>query len=101
MGTGVKVKYDELGGLSTELGDIVDEFENAGSRRGDLKDAVDNPYDDGALRDVADDFEGRWDDRRKALIENCKNLKDHVDGVITGFKDFDEKAASGGEKGGK
>lgn len=99
---GVKIRYDELGGLSTELGDIVTEFENAGSRRGDLKDAVGNPYDDGALRDVADDFEGRWDDRRKALIENCKDLKAHVDGVIKGFQDFDQKASSGGgAKGGK
>ncbi|MDR2998052.1 MAG: hypothetical protein LBU78_08025 [Microbacterium sp.] len=99
---GVKVKYDELGGLSTELEHIVKEFEDAGSRRRDLKDAVGDPYDDGRLRDVADDFEGRWDDKRKALIENCTTLKDHVDGVIKGFKDFDEKAAQGGdEKGGK
>ncbi|PRB02700.1 flagellar protein FlgN [Microbacterium sp. MYb64] len=98
---GVKVRYDELGGLSTELDHIVKEFEDAGSRRRDLKDAVGDPYGDGALRDAADDFEGRWDDRRKALIENCKTVKDHVDGVIQGFKDFDVKAAQGGDKGGK
>lgn len=98
---GVKVKYDQLDGLSKELKDIVDEFENAVHRRNDLKDAVGHPYGESALRGVADDFETRWDDRRKALIENCSKLKEHVDAVIKGFKDFDVEAAKKSEnKGG-
>lgn len=98
---GVKIRYDQLEGLSRELESIVAEFENAGSRRNDLKDAVGDPYDDGRLRDVADDFEGRWDDRRKALIDNCKTLKEHVDAVVDGFQGFDRDAADKFDEKGK
>ena len=97
MDVGVKVSYDELGDLSTQLKNIVDEFENAGSRRRDLEDAVDRPYDKSELKDAANDFEGRWDDRRKRLMENCKGVAEHIDSVIEAFKDFDVEAASKSE----
>jgi hypothetical protein len=91
---GVKVNYDDLGGLSTQLKSIIDEFEHAGSRRRDLEDAVDRPYDLGDLKDAAHEFEGRWDDRRKRLMDSCKGLAEHVDSVIKAFKDFDEEAGN-------
>ena len=94
---GVRVSYDDLGGLSTQLKNIVDEFESAGSRRRALQDAVDTPYDKNELKDAADNFEGRWDDRRKRLMDSCKTVADHLDSVIEAFKDFDEEAASKSE----
>lgn len=90
----VKVSYDDLGDLSTQLKSIIDEFEHAGSRRRDLESAVDRPYDLGDLKDAAHEFEGRWDDRRKRLMDSCKGLAEHVDGVIKGFQGFDEEAAN-------
>ena len=97
MDVGVKVSYDELGELSTQLRNIVGEFEDAGGRRKDLENAVDRPYGKGELKDAAHDFEGRWDDRRKRLMESCKGVADHVDGVIQGFQEFDVEAAQKSE----
>lgn len=91
---GVKVNYDDLGGLSTQLKSIVDEFEHAGGRRRDLEDAVDRPYGLSDLKDAAHDFESRWDDRRKRLMDSCKGLAKHVDDVIQAFQDFDEEAGN-------
>jgi hypothetical protein len=96
---GVKVSYDDLGDLSTQLKHIIDEFESAGSRRRDLEDAVETPYDKDDLKDAAHDFEGRWDDRRKRLMDNCKGVAEHLDGVIAAFKGFDEDAARKSENG--
>lgn len=90
----VKVNYDDLEQLVTQLRDVVGEFEQAGSRRRQLQDAVARPYGESALYDAADDFEGRWDDRRKNLMENCKGLADHVDDVLVAFKDWDAEAAA-------
>jgi hypothetical protein len=94
---GVKVSYDDLGDLSTQLRNIIDEFEHAGGRRRDLEGAVDQPYGKSELKDAAHDFEGRWDDRRKRLMDSCKTVADHLDGVIKGFQDFDVDAASRSE----
>ncbi|MBN8424499.1 hypothetical protein JF531_08200 [Microbacterium esteraromaticum] len=99
---GVKVNYDQLGNLSTQLKSVVDEFEHAGSRANDLQDDVGRPYGESELRDLAGDFEGRWDDRRKSLMESCKAVAEYVDDVLEAFKDFDQDAASKfDEKGGQ
>lgn len=90
----VKVSYDDLGELSTQLNSIIDEFEHAGSRRRDLEGAVDRPYGLGDLKDAAHEFEGRWDDRRKRLMDSCKGLAEHVDSVIEAFQEFDEEAGN-------
>jgi len=93
MGDGVKVKYSELEPLQKALTDIITEFDEAGSRRNALQDAVGEPYGERKLHDAAHDFEGRWDDRRKALKDNCKTVQEHLDAVIKGFKDWDKQAA--------
>ena len=90
----VKVRYGDLEQLVTQLRAVVDEFEHAGSRRRELQSAVDRPYGESQLHDAADDFEGRWDDRRKNLMENCKGLADHVDDVLVAFKEWDTEAAA-------
>jgi hypothetical protein len=100
VGDGVKLKYDDLDDLQTELKNIIGEFEAAGSRRRDLSHAVGRPYGEDALQDAADDFEGRWDDKRKTLMDNCKKVAEHLEGVIKGFKDFDVEAAKKSENNG-
>ncbi|QNA91688.1 MULTISPECIES: flagellar protein FlgN [unclassified Microbacterium] len=100
MGDGVKLRYDDLEPLRTALQNIIEEFENAGSRSNDLESAVGSPYGERALRDAASDFEGRWDDRRKRLMDDCKKVEEHVAAVITGFQDFDRDAASKSENNG-
>jgi hypothetical protein len=100
MGDGVKLRYGDLEPLQTELKNIIDEFEHAGSRSNDLERAVGSPYGESALRDAAADFEGRWDDRRKKLMDNCKKVEEHVAAVLKGFQDFDVDAASKSENSG-
>ncbi|MFL0565551.1 hypothetical protein [Microbacterium sp. 179-I 1D1 NHS] len=90
----VKVSYAELGELQTQLTSIIGEFENAGARRRDLEGAVGSPYGKNDLKDVAHDFEGRWDDRRKRLMESCKAVADQVKGLVEGFQEFDVEAGS-------
>jgi hypothetical protein len=94
MGDGVKLKYGDLEPLQKELENVIGEFEHAGSLSNNLEDAVGSPYGKRELRDAADDFEGRWDDRRKKLMDNCVKVKDHVAAVIKGFQDFDRDAAT-------
>lgn len=97
MGDGVKLKYGDLEPLQTALTSIIEEFEHAGSRSNDLEGAVGSPYGERDLRDAASDFEGRWDDRRKKLMDSCKTVQEYVASVIKGFQDFDRDAASKSE----
>lgn len=90
---GVKISYQELGALGTQLGAIIDEFDHAGARRQDLEDAVARPYGNGQLKDAAHEFESRWDDRRQRLTESCRTVAEHLAAVIEGFQSFDEDAA--------
>lgn len=101
MSDGVKVKYDKLEPLQAELRSIIDEFENAGSLSNDLENAVGSPYNEYALRDAASNFESRWDDRRKKLMDNCKKVDEYLSTIITGFQDFDRDAANKSSNGTK
>src|SRR6478735_9117525 len=90
----VKVSYDELGMLYTNLLAISTEFDEASARRSDLEDAVDRPYDRDELRGLAGKFEKQWDDRRSKLNEGLKAVTDRAKTVLEGFGDFDVQAAA-------
>jgi hypothetical protein len=90
----VKISYDELGSLYTNLLAISTEFDEASARRSDLEDAVDRPYDRDDLRSLAGKFEKQWDDRRSKLNEGLKAVTDRAKTVLEGFGDFDVKAAA-------
>lgn len=89
MSTGVKVRYDELDNLRSELTLVVTEFDEAGARRRALENGVGRPYGFADLHTVAGDFEGRWNDRRNRLRENCQNVADHVRDIVEGFQQGD------------
>lgn len=90
----VKISYDELGELYTNLLAISTEFDEASARRRDLEDAVDRPYGKGELRSVTADFEKQWDDRRNKLNEGLKKVTDRAKTVLEGFGDFDVQMAA-------
>ncbi len=94
MSNGVKVVYSELEPMRVELDSVITEFDQAGNRRGDLAGAIGSPYSLSQLRDASNDFESRWNDRRKRLMGNCEAVRDHVISVIEGFQQFDEDAAA-------
>lgn len=90
----VKISYDELGELYTNLLAVSTEFDEASARRSDLGDAVDRPYGQGELRSVTADFEKQWDDRRNKLNEGLKAVTERTKIVLQGFGDFDVQLAA-------
>ncbi len=90
----VKISYDELGELYTNLLAVSTEFDEASTRRSDLEDAVGRPYGNGDLRSVTGDFEKQWDDRRNKLNEGLKKVTDRAKTVLEGFGEFDVELAA-------
>ena len=90
----VKISYDELGALYTNLLATQTEFEAASQRRSDLSGDIGTPYGRGELRDKTDDFEKRWDDRRSKLNEGLKAVTEQTKTVLEGFGDFDTQVAA-------
>jgi len=90
----VKISYDELGALYTNLLATQTEFESASQRRSELSDDIGSPYGEGELRDKTDDFEKRWDDRRNKLNEGLKAVTEQAKTVLDGFGDFDTQMAA-------
>ncbi|UFU07087.1 hypothetical protein [Ruania halotolerans] len=89
----IYISLDELREVSTQLGDIVEEFENATSNSEALEAAIGNPFGEGKLRSEAREFEERWDDKRGDLKEALVKVQEHVDGVIEGVQQWDAETA--------
>jgi|SRR5690606_29632714 hypothetical protein len=90
----VKVSYDQIGGLYTNLLATQTEFDAAAQRRSDLAQDIAQPYGQNDLRAAATDFESQWDDRRKKLNEGLQSVIDRAKTVLEGFGDFDLEAAA-------
>ncbi len=93
MADAIWIKYTELEAVNGKLKDIVSELNDAGSRTDELCEAIGTPFYDGRLRDKADDFESRWDDKRKHLASDIDKVQKHVQGVLDGCKKWDEETA--------
>ena len=89
----VYVKISELETVVSQLGSIIYEFDNATDRSEALEAAIGDPFHRGDLREKAEDFEERWDDKRGDLKESLEKVKEHVQGVIDGFTDWDSETA--------
>ncbi|GAA3764383.1 hypothetical protein GCM10022240_15850 [Microbacterium kribbense] len=91
---GVKISYDDLGTLYTNLLATRIEFDDASKRRSELSEDIGTPYGRDELRHKTDDFEKQWDDRRYKLNEGLKAVTEHAKGILEGFGDFDTKTAA-------
>jgi hypothetical protein len=94
LAVSVKISYQELGALYTNLLATQTEFESASQRRSDLSADIGSPYGRGELRDKTDDFESRWDDRRNKLNEGLSAVTEQAKVVLEGFGDFDTEMAA-------
>jgi len=94
MADGIWVKYDELNRVNEQLKSIVEELNGAASRTDAVEEAIGTPYGKSRLRQRVHDFEGRWNDKRKELSTDIDKVQKHVQGVLDGLKDWDEKTAS-------
>jgi hypothetical protein len=90
----VWVKYSTLERTSGQLERILSELEDAASLSGDLLGAIGRPYGRGELHDRVDSFESGWDNRRGDLVRDITKIREHVVGVLDGFREWDEETAS-------
>lgn len=93
MGKDINIPMSDLERMNTSLANIIDEFDNAGSRSNNLEGWIGSPHGHGELRHEVDRFEGDWDDKRETLKGHLDNLKQHVEKLVKGWTDFDLKAA--------
>lgn len=94
MEDGVDIPLESMSQLNQALKDIVVEFDEAGSSTRALLDAIGRPFGRGELREDADEFEGAWDDKRETLKGHLVKLQEQVEGVRTGWSDFDRDLAA-------
>lgn len=95
----VLIKYSELGTLVTRLASIIEEFENAGDRSGEIRDAIGSPFYRRELTDKASECESRWDYKRGQLTESLSTIHQAAEGLYKAFEEFDHEAATKFEAG--
>jgi len=95
MTDAVWINFATLERTGRQLGNIIGELEDAGGLADELRAAIDKPYGNATLADRVGDFESRWDDRRKDLIRDIQKIREHVVGVLEGFRDWDAETAAG------
>lgn len=81
----------------TALTIIVTEFDEAGSRTSELRDAIRSPQGRSDLREAAEDFESRWDDERETPRRTLEDLQQRVDETRQGWADLDGELAREGD----
>ena len=89
----IYIRVGELDAVVTQLGAIIEEFDKAQSNSEALEAAIGNPFGRGELRDKAENFESRWDDKRNELKNSLEDVKDHVKGVVDSVQDWDSQTA--------
>ncbi|MGH3090602.1 MAG: flagellar protein FlgN [Rubrobacteraceae bacterium] len=85
------VTYEKLEKLTKDLQPIIDEFEHAEDRADELESYIGDPFGRNDLREAAEDFEDRWNNKRDSLKESLGTIKDAVDKVIKYVREKDEK----------
>ena len=94
MGADINIPLEKLESLGRSLQQIIDEFEAARSRGDALEAAIGAPHGETALRSEIERFEGAWDDKRETLKEALQGILERVEGVGSGWVDFDIQSAS-------
>jgi len=89
----IYISLDELNEVTSNLDAIITEFEHATSNSEALESDIGNPFGEGKLRDEAQEFEERWDDKRNDLKESLKGVRDHVKAVVEGVQQWDAETA--------
>lgn len=89
----IAISLDRLETMSSQLKEIIEEFENVETRSEELQDAIGVPFGRSDLQDLAGDFEERWDIQREDLKEGLTDVREHLDGVIEGVEEWDTETA--------
>lgn len=89
MSAKLKVDLDEVDLVSTNLQSIVRKLESAQSDADALAGAI--PVSE--LAKASTDFAGKWDDRRKELVEQVTSLQKEAEAFVQAFTDVDSQLA--------
>jgi predicted nucleic acid-binding Zn-ribbon protein len=89
----VYITLDRLEQVVTDLEAIISEFDNATSLSEELEAAISDPFGENKLKDEAQEFEERWDDKRDQLKDGLTGVKDHVKGILDGIEEWDAETA--------
>lgn len=89
MAGDVDIPFSSMQTLSNSLTRIIAEFDDADERTTELLDAIDRPQDRDELRDAAEDFESRWDDKRETLRRKLESLLERVDETKSAWEELD------------
>lgn len=92
--TDVLITYDRLAELDAKLRSITTELREASARADVLEAAIGDPFRRNDLREAVEDFEDRWDNRRRDLAEDVAGVREHVHGVLEGFREWDAETAT-------
>lgn len=91
----VIITYDRLAELDEKLQAITVELEQAAARANVLEGAIGDPFGRNDLREAVEDFEDRWNNKRKNLASDVADVQEHVHGVLEGFREWDRQTADG------
>jgi predicted nucleic acid-binding Zn-ribbon protein len=89
----VYITLDKLEQVVTDLEAIISEFEKATSLSEELEAAIGDPFGESKLREEAQEFEERWDDKRNQLKDGLEGVRDHVKGIVDGIEEWDAETA--------
>ncbi len=87
--TSLVVSTEETRGLADRLTAVRSRLEAASASSQGLQEAVGG----GVLADALDSFSGKWDDRRRELVDQISQLGDAADYVAQAFEDADSGLA--------
>lgn len=93
MSDDVDIPFESMQALVNSLNQIINEFDAADSRNAQLLAAIDTPQGRTDLRDAAEDFEARWDDKRETLRRKLEDLKVRVDDTQNAWTELDIELA--------
>ena len=89
----IYISLSDLRTVDNQLQSIIDEFKNAVDRSEALEGSIGDPFGRGELREKAEDFEERWDNKREQLREGLEEVRKHVDGVVKAVEKWDRATA--------
>lgn len=90
MAEHLKVDLDQVDRVSTNLHSIARKLESAQADADQLASAI--PVEE--LADASIDFAGKWDDRRKELIEQVTSLQEEARAFVEAFTQVDSELAA-------